>query len=367
VFWLCCFFFWIPESPRYFFISGRSEDAMQTLRSVAHSNKSKIPNGTLKEYEAEERGNFAQLLSVTLWRSTLLLWVIWLTNSLVYYGIVIMTPDYFSRGGNDVYLPTFITTFAEIPGVIVAAILVNKIGRRKTQALLFFVCGICSGLLIFRSSVVIATIFAIGARSAIYGSFAAVYVYTPEVYPTSLRGTGMGSACAVARVGGVLTPYIVKVLGDLFFGGLPLTIFALSCLAATVASISLPIETANRKLEDFLSSNANLTEDDKNASTENTKNKNTISHLIKRAKSKKNRMNSTADEFEGVAQTGHEDEVRLTLANEENEDGNGYENGNEDYNNNDRNKNGDDIEMRILVSRSVREEKSTDGDKDGLK
>ena len=41
---------------------------------------------------------------------------------------------------------------------------------------------------------------------ALLGTWGALYAYTPELYPTELRATGMGVAGAMARVGGLLAP-----------------------------------------------------------------------------------------------------------------------------------------------------------------
>lgn len=53
------------------------------------------------------------------------------------------------------------------------------------------------------------------ARGIIAGVFQAAYVYTPEVYPTSLRAVGVGSCSAMARFGAMVTPYVAQVLKKL--------------------------------------------------------------------------------------------------------------------------------------------------------
>lgn len=50
------------------------------------------------------------------------------------------------------------------------------------------------------------------ARGIIAGVFQAAYVYTPEVYPTSLRAVGVGSCSAMARLGAMVTPYVAQVI-----------------------------------------------------------------------------------------------------------------------------------------------------------
>lgn len=56
------------------------------------------------------------------------------------------------------------------------------------------------------------------ARGVIAGLFQAAYVYTPEVYPTSLRSVGAGGCSALARLGAMATPYIAQVRILLFNG-----------------------------------------------------------------------------------------------------------------------------------------------------
>lgn len=45
-------------------------------------------------------------------------------------------------------------------------------------------------------------------RGACAIAFQAIYVYTPEAYPTKFRALGMGLASAVGRLGGIVTPFV---------------------------------------------------------------------------------------------------------------------------------------------------------------
>ncbi|KAL6078140.1 Synaptic vesicle 2-related protein [Balamuthia mandrillaris] len=258
---LICFRF-LPESPRFYIISGERKKAIAVLQRVASANKKKLPEGQLEEKELHERGQFKDLVSPALRNTTFLLWLIWFTSSFVYYGIVLMTPDYFGEGeDNDVYLPILITTLAELPGLFLTAYLVNKVGRKKTLALTFLICAVCTFFLFPRLHIALSTTFAVGSRASIYGAFAAAYVYTSEVYPTTLRGIGLGSATAVARAGGVATPFVVEVLSEMVGRAAPLLIFACFSGMSAVASMILSVETANRELADSLSSTDEASEE----------------------------------------------------------------------------------------------------------
>lgn len=55
------------------------------------------------------------------------------------------------------------------------------------------------------------TVFLFGIRAFVTGVFQAVYVYTPEVYPTAVRGIGMGINTSIARIGAIITPFVAQV------------------------------------------------------------------------------------------------------------------------------------------------------------
>jgi len=83
------------------------------------------------------------------------------------------------------------------------------------------------------------------------GAWGALYAYTPEAYPTNLRGTGMGAASGFTRIAGAIAPS----LGAFLMGGglvLPLTVFAISYVVAGAAALFLPNETRQKALIDVL-------------------------------------------------------------------------------------------------------------------
>lgn len=50
-------------------------------------------------------------------------------------------------------------------------------------------------------------------KASITYSYALIYIYTPEVYPTVIRGTGLGAAAMFSRIGGVLAPLFADLVG----------------------------------------------------------------------------------------------------------------------------------------------------------
>ena len=44
------------------------------------------------------------------------------------------------------------------------------------------------------------------------GAFGVIYVFSAELYPTVLRNAGMGASSCVARFGGMVAPYVAKMV-----------------------------------------------------------------------------------------------------------------------------------------------------------
>lgn len=84
-------------------------------------------------------------------------------------------------------------------------------------------------------------------KFGITASFAVIYVYTAEIFPTVLRQTGIGVSSMFARLGGVLAP-IINMLHN-HSPTIPLVIFGTSPLLGAVLALALP-ETADRPLPD---------------------------------------------------------------------------------------------------------------------
>ena len=81
-------------------------------------------------------------------------------------------------------------------------------------------------------------------KFAISISFALVYVYTAELFPTSVSSLAVGLSSASARVGVIAAPAAV-LLGTVIYEDLTMLIFALAALLAGAYAATLP-ETRGR-------------------------------------------------------------------------------------------------------------------------
>jgi len=154
---------------------------------------------------------------------TLVLWVMWATMNFSYYGIFLWLPTQFTRKGfslQDALLFNLIIALAQIPGYFSAAYLVERLGRKLTLVIYLF--GAAIGAYFFGQQALLArdvpAILIWGSVVSFFnlGAWGVVYTYTPEMYPTLLRGTGSGWAAAVGRVFAFLAPLSVALLIGMF-------------------------------------------------------------------------------------------------------------------------------------------------------
>ncbi|XP_026458166.1 organic cation/carnitine transporter 7-like [Papaver somniferum] len=301
---LLIFYKFTPESPRYFCTKGRIDEALSILEKISRLNGAELPSGKLVsdhmyELELDEKSNPSEdtlllsptkrndspiaspknkvssetqgglsslllLLSPELVRSTLLLWIVFFGNAFSYYGLVLLTSELSTQNSqcdptslhsgnspttnNNLYLDVLITSFAEFPGLLLAAAIVDRIGRKLSMSTMFFICCIFLFPLMFHQPENLTTALLFGARICITGTFTVVYIYAPEIYPTSIRTTGVGVASSVGRIGGIICPMVAVGLIHGCHQTLAIFLFEVVVFLAGTAVVFFPFETKGREL-----------------------------------------------------------------------------------------------------------------------
>jgi len=235
----------IPESPRYLLIDGREEEAREVLQQVARENGKDINIPHLKVQERTQTTTVGALWKTPFARTTLMLWLVWFCISLGYYGTFIWLPRIFVSRGFDflkTYQNTFIMALAQLPGYFSAAFLVEKWGRKWTLA----VYMVLSGIFTYLFAVVTGVPWIVGAAVLMsfftLGAWGVVYAYTPELYPTEIRATGMGAASGMTRIAGALAPTLGALLLPISLVA-ALSLYAISFVVGGVVVLLLGRET----------------------------------------------------------------------------------------------------------------------------
>ncbi|WP_288379197.1 MFS transporter [uncultured Massilia sp.] len=241
---------YVPESPMYLNRSGKGAQARAVLERVARTNGSTAPIPELAPDRAD-KPRLAALFAGTLRRRSVCLLLAWMLISIAYYGVFVYLPVRLSaQGFGFMRGQEFLVALAlvQLPGFALSAYGVERWGRKPTLIGFLLLSGagcMCYSLGSSTALVVGSTLL---MSFALLGTWGALYAFTPEVYPTGLRASGMGMAGAVARIGGLFAPSIVAPVMATHFT-LALAMLAACLVLGAVAIRYVDVESRNRALE----------------------------------------------------------------------------------------------------------------------
>ncbi|MFB9218443.1 MFS transporter [Kurthia sibirica] len=186
-------------------------------------------------------------------KNTLMLWIVWFMVVFSYYGMFLWLPSVMVMKGFDLiksFEYVLIMTLAQLPGYFTAAWIIEKLGRKFVLSV--YLLGTAISALAFGFADTPSLLLLSGMFLSFFnlGAWGALYAYTPENYPTIIRGTGAGMAAAVGRIGGILGPLVVGTLTvksvDI---GVIFSIFTAAIVIAIFAIIFLGKETKQLELD----------------------------------------------------------------------------------------------------------------------
>ena len=247
----------LPESVRYLLKKGKIEEARKIVSSLeerCHMEHRPL-EVTEKDVAEETKGSFTSLWTSRFIKRTVMLWLVWFGIVFSYYGVFMWLPSLVFKQGFTV-VKTFeyvlVMTLSQLPGYAAAAWLVDRLGRRYTLSLFLLGSGIASYF--FGHAETVTTLLCWGATMSFFnlGAWGVIYTYTPELYPTEIRGLGCGWATGFGRVGGMVAPLLVgALLTDAWDMGHIFYIFAGVFVLISFIVLTLGRETKRKELENL--------------------------------------------------------------------------------------------------------------------
>ena len=253
--------FWLmPESPRWLVVRGRFQEALEVLRQGARWNRRQMPpdeevlklikeahRGMLAREAAMETGGSALQRAFDLIRTRRMrLYMI----SCTYINFAVSGSFYgisfdMTQLSSSPHLAATLSGLVEIPALFVFP-LMNRFGRRSTQAAFLFVPAVCMFLVFVRKDGTFWLVLGLVAKLGISAAYNVLSVFLAEIMPTQQRGLALGATQTAARVGGAVSPFVVDLVSGLHELA-PSAVFGTAMLLACLATLLLP-ETAGQPM-----------------------------------------------------------------------------------------------------------------------
>jgi putative MFS transporter len=239
---------WVPESPLYLLRQGRQEDLERVLNTILRTNgKPELaPDAVIAAPPAQATQG---IFSPDLRRRTIAILLVWFLVSISYYGIFTWMPARLADEGFGYvrgYGFLVLVALAQIPGYALAAWGVEAVGRKPTLIAFLLLSAVgCALFLVTGGSPAVGGAILL-MSFALLGTWGALYAFTPELYPTVSRATGMGAAGAMARLGGLMAPSLLAVI---FVQDFALAIGLFAGLLALGAFATLFVDAETRRVE----------------------------------------------------------------------------------------------------------------------
>ncbi|EDV97912.1 GH14433 [Drosophila grimshawi] len=217
----------LPESVRWLLSQSRELEAVQILRHVSHVNRRSLPEAQLSELLRNNRQLLAQSEVATggghyngreifnaLGLRIAQCCFVWFTNTFIALGLSLNA----SRLNGNKFYNFSMTGLMQLPGILLATLMMLRIGRRWS---LSFCLTTCSILLIVMA------------------------LLEKEIFPTNCRNSMLSFCSMVGRVGSMLAPQTPLLIN--YYKYAPHLLFATFGILSAILTLFFP-ETANKVL-----------------------------------------------------------------------------------------------------------------------
>ena len=256
----------IAETPRYALtMQGNVAAAARTVAQVtksAHNGSVSSPAPIAPEPRRPARSWLYLLITPRLLR-----WLIgtagaWFLLDFAYYGTTISSPLVLKQLNPHATLTTnmlytlLIFVVAALPGYIIAALTIDRLGRKWIQVMGFFMMTLAYGLIALAPALSSLTlpfllVYGLSYFFTEFGPNVTTFVYPAEIFPVMVRTTGHGIAAALGKTGAFIGAFAFPyLLATFHLQGAMAAAAAVSLAGLLLTIFTLP-EPNQRSLEDI--------------------------------------------------------------------------------------------------------------------
>jgi MFS family permease len=247
----------LKETPRFLAANGKQEDENGKIANAAHYDKAQHSVSFWDGYHriVNDKKIALRLIGASM---------AWFFMDAAYYGNTVSSPLVLSAlGGDHTLLQKTLTQLGifaifAAPGYAVAALTMDKLGRKTIQCLGFGMMAVTFALLalipnIEKMAIPFLIIYGFSFFFTEFGPNATTFVYPSEIFPVQVRTTGHGITAAMGKLGGFFGVFAFPFL--LHWKGLlsAESAAAIASLIGLVLTLIMLPETKGKSLEEISS------------------------------------------------------------------------------------------------------------------
>lgn len=216
----------INDNKFYIFVNFRNSLPTEGLSEKILLHQAQITQNQL------EKGTIVDLFRKPNLRKNLFIMSFnWFVCGFCYYGV----SQYVSHLSGNIFINVAATGGVTVCSIFISIILMKCLGRKTVVIISSILCGTCLLIMAIVPEGSLSIVFGCIGNLCCFITFIMVYLFCSEMFPTVVRNAALGICSTMARVGGMIAPFIVglKYYSSLYppilFGALPL-IAAVLCM-----------------------------------------------------------------------------------------------------------------------------------------
>jgi PHS family inorganic phosphate transporter-like MFS transporter len=218
----------MAETPRYLLAAGQHDEFHKAATGVLGETKGRPAGAAVRGEAGPRKAGFWEGFSLLVRRREFAVRLVgaslaWFVMDFAYYGNTVSSPLVLAAITPHASLLTHtlmqlaIFAVAAAPGYLIAAVLMDRMGRKSIQmlgfammAVSFFIIAAVPG--VERLVVPFLIIYGVSYFFTEFGPNATTFVYPAEIFPVRGRTTGHGIAASAGKLGGFIGVFLFPIL-----------------------------------------------------------------------------------------------------------------------------------------------------------